>query len=39
MLSNFQVRVLNPDRSNVDPHVLQDKNTVFIEVIKKNTEN
>lgn len=39
MLSEFQVRVLNPDRSTVDPHILQDKNTVFIEVIKKKTEN
>ena len=34
MLSEFQVRVLNPDRSIVKPSILQDKNTVFIEVIK-----
>ena len=39
MLSNFQVRVLNPDRSAVDPTILQDKNTVFIEVIKAVKEN
>ena len=39
MLSNFQVRVLNPDRSAVDPTILQDKNTVFVEVIKPKKEN
>lgn len=39
MLSEFQVRVLNPDRSNVDPTILQDKNTVFVEVIKAVKEN
>tara|TARA_R100000541_G_scaffold30740_3_gene39681 strand:+ start:5320 stop:7338 length:2019 start_codon:yes stop_codon:yes gene_type:complete len=34
MLSSFKVTVRNPDRSLVDGHILQPKNTVFIEVIK-----
>jgi hypothetical protein len=34
MLSDLHVRVLNPDRSEVDPTILQDKNTVFVEIIK-----
>lgn len=34
MLSSFKVTVRNPDRSLVDGHILQPKNTVFLEVIK-----
>ena len=34
LLSDFQVRVLNPDKSAVNESILQDKNTVFIEIIK-----
>ena len=32
--SNFQVTIRNPDRTLVDNHILQPKNTVFIEVVK-----
>lgn len=38
-LSDFQVRILNPDRSAVDPHILNDKNTVFLEVVKQINPN
>lgn len=34
LLSNFQVTIRNPDRTLVDNHILQPKNTVFIEVVK-----
>ena len=34
MLSSFRVKVLNPDRTLTAEHILQPKNTVFIEVIK-----
>ena len=34
MLSNFNVAIRNPDRTLVSGSILQDKNTVFIEVIK-----
>ena len=34
LLSDLQVRVLNPDKSVVDPTILQDKNSIFIEIIK-----
>ena len=34
MLSNFKVQVLNPDNSLVDPTVLAEKNTVFVEILK-----
>ena len=34
LLSNFKVTIRNPDRSLVDNHILQPKNTVFIEVVK-----
>ena len=34
ILSSFRVNVLNPDRSSVSSHMLQNKNTVFMEVIK-----
>jgi len=34
MLSDLHVRVLNPDRSAVDETILQDKNTIFVEIIK-----
>jgi len=36
-ISDLQVRILNPDRSAVDPHILAEKNTVFIEIVKNNT--
>ena len=35
MLSSFDVRVRNPDRTFVDDHVLGNKNTVFINVEKQ----
>jgi len=25
---------LNPDRTPVDPHILNEKNTIFLEVVK-----
>ncbi len=34
MISDLQVRILNPDRTPVDEHVLNEKNTVFLEVVK-----
>lgn len=34
MLSSFDVRVRNPDRSFCDAHTLTNKNTVFIEIQK-----
>ncbi len=34
MISDLQVRILNPDRTPVDPHILNEKNTVFLEVVK-----
>ena len=33
MLSNFSVAVRNPDRSLISSHILQNKNSVFIEVL------
>ena len=34
LLSDFQVRVLNPDKSPVNETILQEKNSIFIEIIK-----
>ncbi len=34
LLSDFQIRVLNPDKSPVNETILNDKNTIFIEIIK-----
>ncbi len=34
LLSNLNVAVRNPDRSFVSSNILQDKNTIFVEVIK-----
>ena len=34
MLSDFNVEVTNPDDSFVDPHILQPRNTIFLEVVK-----
>ena len=34
LLSDFQITIRNPDRSLVDSHILQNKNTVFLEVVK-----
>ena len=39
MLSSFKVQVLNPDRSVTAEHVLQEKNTVFIEIMKADKGN
>ncbi len=46
MLSDFNIEITNPDNSFVDSHILQEKNCVFLEVIKgtppniqKNIEN
>jgi len=39
LLSNFQVRVLNPDKSPVDPTILQDKNSIFVEIVKTLPQN
>jgi hypothetical protein len=36
MLSNFRVQVLNPDRTYTAEHILQERNTVFIEIVKQN---
>ena len=37
-ISDMEVRILNPDRSPVDPHILSPKNTVFLEVIKNQSQ-
>ena len=34
MLSDFNVEITNPDNSFVDTHILQEKNCVFLEVLK-----
>lgn len=34
MLSDFNVEITNPDDTFVDPHILQPKNTVFLELVK-----
>ena len=34
MLSDFNIAIRNPDRSLISSHILQQKNSVFIEVIK-----
>ena len=34
MLSNFKVQVLNPDNSFVNPTILAEKNSVFVEIVK-----
>lgn len=39
LLSEFQVRVLNPDKSPVASTILQPKNTVFIEILKSIKED
>ena len=39
VISDVQVRILNPDRSPVDPHILNEKNTVFLEVVKNINPN
>ena len=46
MLSDFNVEITNPDNTFVDSHILQEKNCIFLEVIKgtppniqKNIEN
>jgi len=39
LLSNLNVSVLNPDRSFVSSNILQDKNTIFVEVIKAIDQN
>jgi hypothetical protein len=33
LLSNFRVRLLNPDNSVVDSEKVQDDNTVFLSII------
>jgi hypothetical protein len=38
-LTDLQVRILNPDRTPVDSHILSNKNTVFLEIIKQDTTN
>lgn len=35
-ITDLQVRILNPDRTPVDPHILNPKNTVFLEVVSPN---
>ena len=39
MLSNFSVQVRNPDRSFIDSHILQNDNTIFVEVVKNQSTN
>jgi len=39
LLSNLNVTVRNPDRSFVSSNILQDKNTIFVEVIKAIDQN
>lgn len=34
LLSSFSIQVLNPDNTLVDPTILAEKNTVFIEILK-----
>jgi len=34
MLSDFNIEITNPDNSFVDGHILQEKNCVFLEVVK-----
>lgn len=34
MLSNFKIQVLNPDNSFVNPTILAEKNSVFVEIVK-----
>lgn len=36
MLSEFNIAIRNPDRSLVSSHILQEKNSVFIEILKPN---
>ena len=34
MLSNFNVEITNPDDTFVDTHILKEKNTIFLELVK-----
>ena len=39
MLSDFNIEITNPDNSFVDSHILQEKNCIFLEVIKGTPPN
>jgi hypothetical protein len=34
MLSEFNIAIRNPDRTLVAPHILQQKNSIFVEILK-----
>ena len=39
MLSDFNIEITNPDNSFVDSHILQEKNCIFLEVVKGTPPN